>query len=256
MPKQKWGVGEPRRTFRGSHGILACDSPRIDTGNLKSVAMEAMLSDINMLVQCHPHRSDRNALDPRVVEAIRKVPRHAFVGLRLQNEAYGNYPLPIEYEQTISQPYIVAVMVDLLDIGEEDTILEIGTGCGYQTAILAELAGTVCTVEIIRPLALQAKERLRGLGYTDIEFRIDDGYAGWEDYALFDGIIVTAAAASIPAPLVQQLTPGGRLVMPCVVKGEDQNLIVLEKECTGSAHVQTIFSVRFVPLTRGRPRGF
>lgn len=190
------------------------------------------------------------AIDARVLEAMRKVPRHEFVPGPQKRLAYRNRPLPIGAGQTISQPYIVALMTDLMELGPDDKVLEIGTGCGYQSAVLAELAGTVHSIEIIDSLGRAAAQTLARLGYGNVETRIGDGYAGWPDAAPFDAIIVTAAPDHIPPALVAQLKPGGRLVIP--VGTLSQDLMVVRKNADGTTLNQTIVPVRFVPLTRER----
>ena len=190
----------------------------------------------------------RGAIDARVLDAMRKVPRHEFVPGVQKRLAYRNRPLPIGAGQTISQPYIVALMTDLLELGAGDKVLEIGTGCGYQSAVLAELAGKVHSIEIIGNLGHAAKLTLARLGYGNVETRIGDGYAGWPDAAPFDAIIVTAAPDHIPPALIAQLKPGGRLVIP--VGTLAQELMVVRKDADGRTLNETIVPVRFVPLTR------
>ncbi|MGH8525738.1 MAG: protein-L-isoaspartate(D-aspartate) O-methyltransferase [Gammaproteobacteria bacterium] len=187
-------------------------------------------------------------LDPSVAEIMRKVPRHRFVPDDYQAHAYLNQPLPIGYGQTISQPYIVALMTNLLDVDSGAVVLEIGTGSGYQAAVLAELVKEVYTIEIIEPLGKLAGERLRRLGYRNVHARIGDGYFGWEEHAPFDGIMVTAAGDHIPPPLVTQLKPGGKLVMP-VGGFLTQYLVLVEKAADGSVTTRQLLPVRFVPLT-------
>jgi protein-L-isoaspartate(D-aspartate) O-methyltransferase len=188
------------------------------------------------------------AIDARVLDAMRKVPRHEFVPGPQKRLAYRNRPLPIGAGQTISQPYIVALMTDLLQLGPSDKVLEIGTGCGYQSAVLAELAGQVHSIEIIGNLGHAATQTLERLGYGNVETRIGDGYAGWPDAAPFDAIIVTAAPDHIPPALVAQLKPGGRLVIP--VGTLAQELMVVRKDADGATLNETVVPVRFVPLTR------
>lgn len=185
--------------------------------------------------------------DPDVLAAIARVPRHRFVSADQQDYAYEDHPLPIGFGQTISQPFIVALMTQLLELTPQAKVLEVGAGSGYQTAILAEVCREVYTVELIPDLAQQAEERLRGLGYSNIQFRQGDGWEGWPEAAPFDGIIVTAAASSWPPPLVEQLAEGGRMVIPIGPAGWDQDLWQatkregrLRKRCRGP--------VRFVPL--------
>ncbi len=188
-------------------------------------------------------------LDPRVKEALLKVPRHEFVPADLRHRAYQNRPQPIGDGQTISQPYIVALMTDLLEIESDDVVLEIGTGSGYQAAILAELSGRVYTIEIIEPLGRSAAVRLEHLGYGNVEVRIGDGYHGWPEYAPYDAIIVTAGADRIPPPLIDQLKPGGRLVAPVASGPMAEQLTLLTKAETGEIQTREILPVRFVPLT-------
>ena len=189
----------------------------------------------------------RGVKDTRVLAAMRKVPRHLFVPENLIPEAYDDTPLPIGYGQTISQPYIVALMTELLQLRGDEKVLEVGTGSGYQAAVLAELAREVYTIEIVEPLARQAAERLRELGYTNVHVRHGDGYDGWPEKAPFDGIIVTAAPEEIPKPLLDQLKPGGRLVIP--VGAWSQDLLVVTKSADGKITRRVVIPVRFVPMT-------
>jgi protein-L-isoaspartate(D-aspartate) O-methyltransferase len=190
-------------------------------------------------------------LDDAVLDAMRRVSRHRFVPANAVRHAYENRPLPIGHGQTISQPYIVALMTTLARPGRGDRILEIGTGSGYQAAVLAELAGTVHSIEIIEPLGIQATRRLDALGYRNVETRIGDGYYGWEAAAPFDAIVVTAAAPSVPPPLLAQLKPGGRMVIPVGGSFFTQTLMLVEKDAGGRARTRQLLPVRFVPLTRG-----
>lgn len=189
------------------------------------------------------------ALDTRVMAAMAKVPRHEFVPPGLRDNAYANRPLPIGYGQTISQPYIVALMTDLLNVDPEDRVLEIGTGSGYQAAILAELVSQVHSIEIIDALGREARTRLRRLGYTNVTVRVGDGYHGWKEHAPYAGIIVTAAAGHIPPPLLEQLKPGGRMVIPIGTPFVTQQLTMVEKNPDGKITTRRILPVRFVPLT-------
>src|SRR5881392_1831653 len=170
----------------------------------------------------------KSAFDERVMAAMGNVPRHEFVPVELQPYAYANIPLPIGFEKTISQPFIVALMTDLLDIGAEETVLEIGSGLGYQAAILAQLARKVYSIEIIEELASQAKQRLRQQGCTNIELKIANGYHGWSEHAPFDKVIVTAAPDLIPPPLIHQLKAGGKMVIPAGLP-DTQQLVLVEK---------------------------
>ena len=191
----------------------------------------------------------RRKLSPQVLGALRQVPRHAFVPEALQPHAYENRALPIGDGQTISQPYIVALMTDLLELRADDVVLEVGTGSGYQAAVLAGLVRQVYSLEIVEPLAQRATERLASLGYANVSVRHGDGYAGWPDRAPFDAVIVTAGADHVPEPLVAQLKPGGRMVIP-VGKG-DQELVLIEKGADGRVRQRSVLPVTFVPFTRG-----
>ena len=192
----------------------------------------------------------RPAFDKRVMNAMRTIPRHLFVPANLRRAAYDNRPLPIGHGQTISQPYIVALMTDLLRVDANDVVLEVGTGSGYQAAILSPLVKQVYTVEIVEPLAKQAAARLRALGYRNVSVQHADGYEGWKAAAPFDAIIVTAAATHIPPPLVQQLKPGGRMVIPVGGPFATQSLMLVEKTAAGKVRTREVLPVRFVPLTR------
>ena len=191
------------------------------------------------------------ALSPSVVAAMEKVERHRFVPDALATVAYLNRPLPIGYGQTISQPFIVALMTELMQVKAGDRVLEIGTGSGYQAAILAEIAGSVYSIEIVEPLGKQAGERLKALGYRNVQTRVGDGYYGWPDAAPFDAIIVTAAASHVPPPLLKQLKPGGRMVIPLGTQFMTQYLMMVEKQRDGSVKTRQILPVAFVPLTGG-----
>lgn len=186
-----------------------------------------------------------------VLAAMTKVPRHRFVPRSQLRHAYENRPLSIGYGQTISQPYIVALMTTLAQPKRGDTVLEIGTGSGYQAALLAELAGQVYSIEIIAPLGTQAAARLRALGYGNLHTRTGDGYYGWPDAGPFDAIVVTAAASSVPPPLIKQLKPGGRLVIPVGGSFFTQTLMLVEKRADGRVRSRQILPVSFVPLTGG-----
>ena len=189
----------------------------------------------------------RGVRDPRVLAAMREVPRHLFVPPSQSAHAYDDGPLPIGGNQTISQPYIVALMTELADIAPREKVLEIGTGSGYQSAVLSKLAGEVYSIEIVPELARQSAERLKKLGYGNVTVREGDGYRGWPEHAPFDAIIVTAAPDRIPQPLLDQLAPGGRMVIP--VGSFFQELKVLSKEKNGKITEKDIIPVRFVPMT-------
>lgn len=195
----------------------------------------------------------RGTLNPRVLEALKKVPRHEFVADEYRPYAYENRPLPIGHGQTISQPYIVAVMTDLLDAGETSKVLEIGTGSAYQAAILGEIAADVYTIEIVEPLAQSARERLQRLHYDNVHARRGDGYYGWAEAGPFDAILVTAAASHIPPPLIKQLKPGGRMLIPVGDRFNVQQLVLLEKNPNGKVITRQLLPVAFVPLTGTHP---
>ena len=209
-----------------------------------------MLRDIEREVAYTRHEIGRDAFAPRVMAAMAAVPREEFVPESGRHRAFANGPLPIGHGQTISQPYIVALMTDLLAPRPQDSILEIGTGSGYQAAVLAQLVRQVHSVEIIAALATAAGQRLGRLGYDNVSVRHADGYHGWPEHAPYDGIIVTAAAPRVPPPLVEQLKPGARLVIPVGLPGSVQELQVVEKHADGAIATRNILLVAFVPLTR------
>ena len=183
------------------------------------------------------------------MQALGEVRRHEFVPESQRAQAYENHPLPIGHGQTISQPYIVALMTDLVQPEVDDVVLEVGTGSGYQAAVLAKLVRRVYSMEIIEPLAKQARQRLDRLGYGNVESKLADGYFGWEEHAPYDAIVVTAAASHVPPPLIQQLKPGGRLVIPVGGRFAIQYLLLIEKSENGEILTKQITAVRFVPLT-------
>lgn len=187
--------------------------------------------------------------DQRVIQSMLTVPREEFVPERLKKSAYLNKPLPIGYGQTISQPYIVALMTEILSVDEDDTVLEIGTGSGYQAAILSKIVKKVFTIEIVEPLGSNAAKLFKKLDYTNIEGKIGDGYYGWEEYAPFDAVIVTAAVDHIPPPLLKQLKKGGRMCIPVGAPYYPQVLKLIEKKEDGSITVKDVTPVLFVPLT-------
>jgi protein-L-isoaspartate(D-aspartate) O-methyltransferase len=189
----------------------------------------------------------KSAFGERVMAAMGKVPRHEFVPIELQPYAYENIPLPIGFAKTISQPFIVALMTDLLDIKADDSILEIGTGLGYQAAILAQLARKVYSVEIIEELGQKAKQRLRQQGCSNVELRVADGYHGWSEHAPFDKVIVTAAPDLVPPPLIHQLKAGGKMVVPAGLP-DSQQLILAEKLANGGMRMKEMLPVRFSQL--------
>jgi protein-L-isoaspartate(D-aspartate) O-methyltransferase len=217
-----------------------------------SALRQTMLAEIAAKTIYDSARLGKAALDPRVMNAMAKVPRHEFVLLELRPYAYADMPLPSGFDKTISQPFIVAVMTDLLDLRPTDTVLEIGTGLGYQTAILAELAQHVYSMEIIEELAVQAKQRLARQGHANIDIRIGNGCNGWPEHAPFDKVLVTAAPELIPAPLINQLKPSGKMVVPAGLPG-GQQLILVEKDANGSVSTREILPVRFSLLEDSEP---
>jgi protein-L-isoaspartate(D-aspartate) O-methyltransferase len=203
-----------------------------------------MIAAIRVIAEHLVAETGKTALDDRVLRAMLKVPRHEFVPIEVQLYAYLNRPLPIGFDKTISQPLMVAVMTDLLELKPDDVVLEIGTGLGYQAAVLAELAGRVYSVEIIDELAQQAVQRLKRQGYTNVEVRVGNGYSGWPEHAPFDKLIVTAAPDLIPPPLINQLKAGGRMVIP-VGLPEAQQLVVVEKDLNNRVRTKEIMPVLF-----------
>ena len=191
-------------------------------------------------------------MSPRVRAAMGRVERHRFVPAAQRALAYRNHPLPIGQGQTISQPYIVALSADLIAPEPQHVVLEVGTGSGYQAAVLAEMCRTVFSIEILDTLGKEAASRLKSLGYSNIELKTGDGYRGWPERAPFDGIVVTAAAPSVPPALLEQLRPGGRMVIPVGEDGGAQELLLLTKRADGGVERRSVLPVRFVPLVPGR----
>lgn len=200
----------------------------------------------------HKQIEARDVSDPLVLDAMRTVPRHRFVPDNQLRRAYADTPLPIGHGQTISQPFIVAFMTEQLKPRADMTVLEIGTGSAYQAAVLGQIVEQVYTVEIVEPLASQATRRLRRLGYDNVVVRHGDGYEGWAEHAPFDAIIVTAAAEYIPPPLLAQLKPGGRMMIPVGSPFSTQRLMLVEKSANGEIRSRNLMPVRFVPFTRQR----
>jgi protein-L-isoaspartate(D-aspartate) O-methyltransferase len=213
-------------------------------------ARRRMLAEIQRDMRATAGSTGRGELGSPVASAIGKVPRHRFVPAQYAASAYDNRPLPIGHGQTISQPFIVALMTELIDPRPTDRVLEIGTGSGYQAAVLAELVARVYTIEIVRPLGERAAQVLKELGYANVETRIGDGYLGWPEAAPFDAIVVTAAPDHVPQPLIDQLAPGGRLIAPVGGRGGIQQLRLLRKDEKGAVVARSVLDVRFVPLTR------
>jgi protein-L-isoaspartate(D-aspartate) O-methyltransferase len=209
---------------------------------------DAMLREIERDALYTGSCSGRMRLDPQVLEALARVPRHAFVPAAYQEEAYANRPLPIGHGQTISQPFVVALMTDLAEITPDSVVLEVGAGCGYQTAVLAQLARRVYSVEVVSDLASRAREALGGLGIQNVELRCGDGWHGWPQHAPYDAIVVTAGATEVPPPLLEQLAPGGRLVIPVGPSSYGQDLLVVRKRQDGTLERRSVLGVAFVPL--------
>jgi len=203
-----------------------------------------MIAAIRVIAQHLAGEIGKTSLDDRVLMAMAKVPRQEFVPIEIQPYAYLNRPLPIGFDKTISQPLMVAVMTDLLELKPDDTVLEIGTGLGYQSAVLAELASKIYTVEIIDELARPAVQRLKQEGYTNVEVRVGNGYFGWPEHAPFDKVMVTAAPDLIPPPLINQLKAGGRMVIP-VGLPDAQRLVLVEKDVSGKVRTKEIMQVLF-----------
>ena len=214
-----------------------------------------MLREIEREAAYTRNMTGRGKFAPEVMKAMEKVPRERFVPEGARYQAFYNGPLPIGHGQTISQPYIVALMTDLLDCRPEDEILEVGTGSGYQAAILSRIVRQVDTIEIIEPLSVRAADTLKSLGYTNVACRIGDGNRGWPEKAPFDGIIVTAAAPTIPPSLIEQLKPGARMVIPVGLPYSHQELMLVEKNKEGKISTRDVLGVVFVPLTGSPARG-
>lgn len=215
-----------------------------------AAARAQMVREIEADVRYTASEIGKKALNRKVMQAMATVERHQFVPASLQNDAYDNRPLPIGFGQTISQPYIVALMTDLLDVKPSDVVFEVGTGSAYQAAILSKLVRKVYTMEIVAPLAKAAAARVRRLGLSNVEVRSGDGYNGWPEKGPFDAIIVTAAATHIPPPLVRQLKPGGRMVIPVGGGFATQQLVFVQKSASGKITTRQLLPVVFVPLTR------
>ena len=212
-----------------------------------SILRRHMVEMITVHTELLEDELGKPSLDEKVLAAMQRVPRHLFVPQQLAAFAYQDTPLPIGFEKTISQPFICALMTDLLSPGRGEVVLEIGTGLGYQTAVLAELASRVWTVEIVEEFSGQAEELLRQLGYSNIGFRVGDGSRGWIEHGPYDKIMLTAAPERVPPTLVEQLKPGGRMVLP-VGPANDQWLTVIDKDAVGKVHDREVLSVSFSSL--------
>lgn len=246
-----WMVTAMRPRLAGAMGaLLVLAAPATaaqDHARLRAALVEEIRRDFALTAE----ETGRAELSERVAGALLRVPRHEFVPVARRDRAYDNAPLPIGHGQTISQPYIVALMTELVDPQPGDRVLEIGTGSGYQAAVLAELVAHVYTIEIIPPLGVSARQRLERLGYDNVTARVGDGYYGWPEHAPFDAIVVTAAAGHVPPPLVRQLAPGGRMVIPVGSQFLTQTLVLVEKNEAGTVSTRQLLPVRFVPLTGG-----
>jgi protein-L-isoaspartate(D-aspartate) O-methyltransferase len=229
---------------------FACEATAEDAQYVSERA--AMVKTIQAYVQADSSFSGNEGISADVLEAMGQIKRHLFIPERFRFLAYADRPVPIGHNQTISQPFIVAQMTDLAVVGSDHTVLEIGTGSGYQAAVLARLVRKVCTIEIIRPLGETAAKLLEELGYHNVNVRIGDGYKGWPECGPFDAVIVTAALGHVPPPLIKQLKVGGRLVMPVGSAGSTQQLTVVEKIAPGKTITRDVGLVRFVPFTRSR----
>jgi protein-L-isoaspartate(D-aspartate) O-methyltransferase len=245
-----------RRLRATLKGVVIASAVAMDAEAQERYASQrqAMIEEIARTTRETAAETGRRELSNAVMQAIARVPRHRLVPATEEADAYRNRPLSIGLGQTISQPFIVALMTDLLEVKPGDRVLEIGTGSGYQAAVLAELGAKVHTIEIVEPLGREAAARLAALGYAGIETRIGDGYVGWPERAPFDSIIVTAAPAEVPPELTRQLKPGGRLVIPLGPDFGAQTLYVIEKQADGRLVRRPVLAVRFVPLTGGGAR--
>jgi len=243
MQRRRGLVGLLAAWLAGCQGATA--EGRDDVAALRARMVERTIE--------HPEDSRDPVRDARVVDAMQRVPRHEFVPEPIRQHAYADRALPIGHEQTISQPYMVAKMTELLAVRPGDRVLEVGTGSGYQAAVLAELGCEVYTIDIVAPLAEEARARLDRLGYGRVRVRAGDGYLGWPEHAPFDAIVVTASATHLPPPLVEQLKPGGRLVIPAGERPERSELLVVRRGATAQdVKIDRVMPVAFVPLTGER----
>jgi protein-L-isoaspartate(D-aspartate) O-methyltransferase len=239
----------------GAGSLCLLSNHAAGTEDETAAARARLVAEVESEVRQTADYLGRDALDPRVIAALERVPRHEFVPAGQRRYAYEDRPLPIGHGQTISQPYIVAIMSDLVDIDPGARVLEIGTGSGYQAAVLAALGARVCTIEIIPALAERARRDLDRLGYGDVRSRTGDGYYGWPECGPFDAIVVTAGATHVPPPLIEQLAPGGRMIIPIGSRFLTQQLLLVEKDDGGDVTTRHVLPVRFVPLTGGHDRG-
>ena len=231
-------------------GLAAAAAGPVSAQYSHAAERAALVREIEANVRANREYTGMERLKESTLTAIGTVPRHEFVPLTLESVAYLNRPLPIGEGQTISQPYIVALMTDLADVDSESVVLEVGTGSGYQAAVLAEIVDQIYTIEIVEPLGRRAAATLERLGYENVHTRIGDGYAGWPEQAPFDAIVVTAAPDEVPQPLIDQLDVGGKMVIPVGPEGRTQSLQVLVKQQDGTVETTDVLPVIFVPLTR------
>ncbi|MGA1979000.1 MAG: protein-L-isoaspartate(D-aspartate) O-methyltransferase [Sedimentisphaerales bacterium] len=238
---------EPNQTSADANKPKTVEDKRISRPGHTHPAFAELVKEREEMVAEQIQARDVN--DPNVLKAMRIVPRHAFIPENVQKQAYGDYPLPIGFGQTISQPYIVAFMTQALELKPDSKVLEIGTGSGYQAAVCAEIAAEVYTIEIVEGLAKNAAEKLKELGYPNVFVRAGDGYFGWPEKAPFDAIIGTAAAERIPPPLTEQLKPGGRMILPYETSRSFQYLVLVTKDDKGNLSRRNVLPVRFVPMT-------
>ena len=246
-----------RRRLLTAAVALALAGPAAAQGDESSYAEARgrMVEAVARMARDTARETGRASFAPAVMDAMGRVPRHRFVPSALAPRAYENNPLPIGQGQTISQPYIVALSTDLIEPKAGDVVLEVGTGSGYQAAVLAELVKAVYSIEIVEPLGREAGRRLAEAGYRNVTVRIGDGYAGWPEHAPFDAIVVTAGAPHVPEPLVAQLKPGGRMVIPVDAGAFGQDLLLIRKHADGTVSRTVVLPVRFVPLTGPGVRG-
>ena len=230
-------------------GVVLAAAASADSETDFKRAREAMVTEVAGMAKLTRTSVGGRMLDAKVMDVLGEVPRHEFVPESRRASAYENRPQPIGYGQTISQPYIVALMTDLARVDGHSNVLEIGTGSGYQAAVLGALVDKVYTMEIVPPLAASATKRLESLGYDNVTVRHGDGYYGWQEHAPFDAIVVTAAASHIPPPLVQQLKPGGTMVIPVGSAFAVQQLVLVQRDANDEVRIRQILPVRFVPLT-------
>lgn len=220
-------------------------------GDSFSRQRDAMLLEIADMAAATSVYLGKDRLDSRVMQALSRVPRHEFVPEALRGQGYANRPLPIGYGQTISQPYIVALMTDLAGVDGDSVVLEIGTGSGYQAAVLAEMVRHVYSIEIVEELGRAAERTLHRLGYANVTVRIGNGYEGWPEHAPYDAILVTAAPASLPAALLDQLKPGGKMIIPVGARDAAQSLQVISRDADGKVSTRDVLPVGFVPMQQG-----